>query len=836
MKTNTPTIFNEHEVLHELKHYLPAQAPLKDFIHHNTLHAFQHLKFNKAIYSASAILGYRVSLSLAEYRSMYESGRITSDIIDRVIAQRNGADQINEWKNKMLTGKYHRPAPRLGTLRSNWKREYQIDLDSLVHPLLFRILCSYLDQGISMWNFPVLNKGFLASIRDMERVSFSSFFKSKRAKKILTGGYPQIGPLLKILVGDESLYKQYLFDQQFSHQGWSGMVSAVEDQPQTLLDHKKISLHDLIVFELLLEIDALDDHFGENWLPLGERIKERPTELFAEVPETELDEITTLWQESFEWSYYDEVLKGIQSVSIGNGKSTTKTFQAMFCIDDRECSFRRYLEKFDPACETFGTPGFFGVEFFFQPDHGKFYTKLCPAPVNPKYLIKEIGVRRKHEKEAHFAKNSHSLFRGWLITQTLGFWSAVKLFINIFKPSTSPAMASSFRHMEKTSKLTIENRSLAKRENDLQIGFTIEEMAQRVEGLLKSIGLIKNFAPIVYVVGHGSSSVNNPHYAAYDCGACSGRAGSVNSRVVCFMANHPKVREILRGNGIEIPDSTQFVGGLHDTTRDEILFFDEDSLSPANRERHITNEIVFSDALDLNSKERSRRFESIDTDLRPDEIHEKIKIRSVSLFEPRPELNHATNSLCIVGRRDLTKHLFLDRRSFLNSFDYRVDPEGKYLLNILKAAAPVCGGINLEYFFSRVDNQKLGAGSKLPHNVMGLFGVANGIDGDLRPGLPSQMIEVHDPVRLLMVVEHFPEVVLQTIQKSAETYEWFINEWVHLIAVHPVTYEFFHFRNGAFSKYSVLKLQIDTIADNTPLLEMHTENIPVYLLSDSTHE
>jgi uncharacterized protein len=189
-----------------------------------------------------------------------------------------------------------------------------------------------------------------------------------------------------------------------------------------------------------------------------------------------------------------------------------------------------------------------------------------------------------------------------------------------------------------------------------------------------------------------------------------------------------------------------------------------------------------------------------------------------------------------VGRRELTKHLFLDRRSFLNSFDYQVDPEGKYLLSILKAAAPVCGGINLEYFFSRVDNQKLGAGTKLPHNVMGLFGVANGIDGDLRPGLPSQMIEVHDPVRLLMVVEHFPEVVLQTIQKSAETYEWFINEWVHLTVLHPVTREFYYFKDGAFSKYSVLKHQVDTIADITPLLELHTENIPVYLLSDSTHE
>src|SRR6185436_11507885 len=119
-------------------------------------------------------------------------------------------------------------------------------------------------------------------------------------------------------------------------------------------------------------------------------------------------------------------------------------------------------------------------------------------------------------------------------------------------------------------KLTIENKDLNDRENDLQIGFTIEEMATRVESLLKSIGLVKDFAPIVYVVGHGSSSVNNPHYAAYDCGACSGRAGSVNSRTICFMANHPKVRAILAGRGIVIPAETQFVGGLHDTTRDEV--------------------------------------------------------------------------------------------------------------------------------------------------------------------------------------------------------------------------------------------------------------------------
>ncbi len=830
MKTQD-SFFDEHEVLHDLKHFLPAQAPLKDFIHHNTLHAFQNLKFYDAIHSASEIFGYKVSLSLDEYRALYESQRIKKNVLDRILTERKGIKSVKNWQEKVLSKQFDNSAlPRIGALRANWKKHYRVDLDSLVHPILFRILCSYLDQGISIWSFPVKDKTFISSMREMEKNSFTSVFRTGRAKELLLKSSCEIKDLLHILVGDKALFKQYLFDQQFAHQGWSGMVSAIEDQPQTLLDQRKVSIHDLIVFELLLEIDALDFHCGKNWTPLKDKIIQLPTSLFAPVPETELNEVLTIWQEAFEWSYYDQVLTGLQNNKKVAPKSPQKSFQAMFCIDDRECSLRRYLEEFDPACETFGTPGFFGVEFFYQPEDGKFYTKVCPAPVTPKYLIKEIGNKNRRKKDVHFSKHSHSFYSGWLISQTLGFWSAVRLFANVFRPSMSPATASSFKHMDKFSKLTIENKHTTHTENNLQIGFTIEEMAIRVENLLKSIGLVKNFAPIVYVIGHGSSSVNNPHYAAYDCGACAGRAGSVNSRVISFMANHPKVRAILGDRGIVIPAETQFIGGLHDTTRDEIVFFDENDLSSKNLESHNTNEIVFEKALNFNAKERSRRFESIDTTLSPEKIHEKIKTRSVSLFEPRPELNHATNALCLIGRRSMSKGVFLDRRAFLNSFDYKVDPEGKYLLNILNAAAPVCGGINLEYFFSRVDNQKLGAGTKLPHNVMGLFGVANGIDGDLRPGLPSQMIEVHDPVRLLMIVEHFPEVVMTTIQKNPGTYEWFINEWVNLAVINPETQQLSVFKNGEFVPYDPIGDHVDTVEDITSLLETHQENLPVYSL------
>ncbi|MFM9840657.1 MAG: YbcC family protein [Cyclobacteriaceae bacterium] len=830
MKTNSSS-FNEHEVIHELKHYLPAQAPLKDFIHHNTLHAFQKLSFKDGVRSASEILGYRSSLSLSDFRLQYEDGAIKPEVLDRVIFEKKGEANLAEWRKKALTHQYeNNTLPRIGALRANWKKQYRIDLDSLVQPILFRILCSYLDQGISIWNFPIREKTFLASLREMEGNTFTSFFRRPRAKKLLLESTCEIADLLKILVGDELLYERYLFDQQFSHSGWSGMVSTIEDQPYTILDPRKLSMHDLIVFELLLEIDALDFSLAEKWKPLSERLLNRPTELFADVPETEMHEVLFIWQRSFEKSYHDQVLAGL--IMQKNAKETIekKSFQAMFCIDDRECSLRRYLEEFDPNCETFGTPGFFGVEFYYQPEGGKFYTKVCPAPVNPKFLIKGIGAD-KREKDLYFAKQSHSFYSGWLISQTLGFWSAFLLFLNIFKPSMGPATASSFKHMSKNSQLTIENNNPEDRENDLQIGFAVEEMTNRVEGLLKSIGLVKDFASIVYVVGHGSSSVNNPHYAAYDCGACSGRAGSVNARVISSMANHKVVREKLKERGIDIPEATQFIGGLHDTTRDEIVFFDENSLSKLNLENHNKNEVIFAKSLDYNAKERSRRFVSVQSHLSPSTIHEQIRIRSVSLFEPRPELNHATNALCVVGRRELTKHLFLDRRAFMNSYDYHIDPEGKFLHNILNAVAPVCGGINLEYFFSRVDNQKLGAGTKLPHNVMGLFGVANGIDGDLRPGLPSQMIEVHDPVRLMVIVEHYPDVVLQTIQKKPETYEWFINDWVILVAIHPDTHKLHYFSDGKFTDYDPIIKKIDVALDIKSIVESHLENLPVYALS-----
>jgi uncharacterized protein YbcC (UPF0753/DUF2309 family) len=151
----------------------------------------------------------------------------------------------------------------------------------------------------------------------------------------------------------------------------------------------------------------------------------------------------------------------------------------------------------------------------------------------------------------------------------------------------------------------------------------------------------------------------------------------------------------------------------------------------------------------------------------------------------------------------------------------------------LRAVAPVCGGINLEYYFSRLDNQKLGAGSKLPHNVVGLIGVSNGIEGDLRPGLPSQMIEIHDPLRLLVVVEQTPDLIMDAIQRDPQTFNWFQKQWIRLVSIDPNDHSVQLFDGSHFDAYEI------PLSPHRPegSLEKHIreqrENIPIQKLTAS---
>jgi uncharacterized protein YbcC (UPF0753/DUF2309 family) len=334
------------------------------------------------------------------------------------------------------------------------------------------------------------------------------------------------------------------------------------------------------------------------------------------------------------------------------------------------------------------------------------------------------------------------------------------------------------------------------------VGLSVVEMAGAAERLLRDMGLTSGFSRLVVLLGHGSDSLNNPHNSAYNCGACGGAAGGPNARAMAHILNDERVRQELARHGLPIPAETVIVGGYHNTCNETVTFSDLDRIPASHREEFQTARQAIETACDRNAHERCRRFISAPLTLSFAAARQHVDERSEDLSQTRPELGHATNALTIVGRREWTRGLFLDRRAFLTSYDPTQDDEDSSILaGILQAVFPVCSGINLEYYFSRVDNSGYGAGTKLPHNLASLLGVMDGAASDLRTGLPWQMVEIHEPVRSLFVIETTPRAMLQIMNRNAAIGQLCRNGWVQLAVLDPRTRTVSFFHDGQFEPY-----------------------------------
>jgi hypothetical protein len=327
-------------------------------------------------------------------------------------------------------------------------------------------------------------------------------------------------------------------------------------------------------------------------------------------------------------------------------------------------------------------------------------------------------------------------------------------------------------------------------ENTIKTGIDFTDQVQTLENALRTMGLTQTFSRLVLFCAHGSTSDNNPFEAALDCGACGGNEGSPNARILATLANKPLVREELAGNGIPIPHDTYFIAGRHDTTTDEVEIFDLEDLPFTHQNNLFRLTEDLKEAGLRNRQERCTRLPEAKTSLTPNKATRQAQNRSCDWSQIRPEWGLSGNAAFIIGSRKLTQGINLEGRVFLHSYDYREDPTGR-LLDVVMTAPQVVGQwINMEHYFSTVDNEVYGSGSKIYHNVVGRFGIMSGPQSDLRGGLAQQSVmdgkrPYHEAMRMFSLIEAPRELICRIILKHRILQNYYDNEWVHLVAFDP---------------------------------------------------
>lgn len=448
---------------------------------------------------------------------------------------------------------------------------------------------------------------------------------------------------------------------------------------------------------------------------------------------------------------------------------TRPAVQAAFCIDVRSEVFRRALESVSGTVETFGFAGFFGLGVNHKAFASDTEEHRLPVLLNPSLKTVETAEDNiKADREKRFRLRA---VRAW------GRFKLAAVSSFAFVESAGPIYVPKLLQGALGLKSGKSKQAPAPRIAD---AMTLEARTDAAETILRAMSLTRGFARLVLLVGHGASVTNNPHASALQCGACGGYAGDVNARLLAGLLNDSGVRAELEKRGIVIPGDTHFLGGLHDTTSDQVSLYD-DTPSPAHSKDIEAAKVL----LDLaGEKARAERAPALPRVARPG----KLRRRGKSWSQTRHEWGLAGCSAFIAAPRSRTAGKDLSGRSFLHSYEWREDEGFKVLELILTAPVVVASWINLQYYGSTVAPEVFGAGNKLLHNIVGGFGVLEGNGGSLRSGLPLQSVSDgvdfrHVPVRLSVCIEAPREAITEILNRHQGVRALFDNHWLHLFAM-----------------------------------------------------
>ena len=728
--------------------------PLYAFVTSNPLSGYEGIHFSKAINEAGKLNGGNLYPEAKVLEKAWQHG----DIDDKRLKALLKENKISETPDECLK-----------QMKSNKNKAKSLS-DKDVDRLMVKWLMAFLDEGLAEWEMPGKDQGFFQAWKALAK------YESKIGKKAINYTSDNAVDTIRSILVDfqEDEQEKIIKHHIVSLPGWTGYIKYRSEENSLWQKEYHLTLEDYLAVRLSLS-KAIDAQLLPD---TADQDKEQT-----------INEIKYIWLKAWEKSFQDRLSEQLHHQVVNKKDDNERPdAQLVFCIDTRSELIRRHVEN-KGNYETFGYAGFFGIPMDYRDMNSGIDIKSCPPILNSSYKATEEGRSdKKEDLKKHYLNQEKANFKDYflkrmknMLPSAFGFVEGAGFFygLNLLARTLFPQHLYDPEKKERRSHEQLCEPTLSHVHFDGP-DIAIEEKTAIVKSAFNLLGW-KDFADIVVFVGHGSHSKNNPFASSLDCGACAASPGRHNARMLARLANEKAVRDKLKSDGIAIPDQTLFIGAEHNTTTDEILLFDT----------HVP-------------EDHSEKLDQLKTNLKQAQFsatQERLKIDQKSVLkayqktndwsETRPEWGLAKNKAFIIGSRRLTKQLNLEGNCFLHSYEWQLDENGKALEGIMQGPMVVTQWINNHYYFSTVDNDKYGGGSKIFHNVTGRFGVVMGNGSDLKAGLPLQSVKVtdeqlyHQPLRLSVYI-HAPKKRIQSILERNDNLRALLdNEWIYLLAMDP---------------------------------------------------